>query len=108
LSGKRFLAPRFMVSDDLISPSEIGHSISAVCLASCLTSPAYAAPQTGTGTMNNQTSAAAVSDKLPLPDTHLDKISGGDILREVVRPRPTTQTYTNGGVAHDDTWNSQT
>ena len=61
--------------------------------------------------MNDQNNQAAVSDKANLADADLDKVSGGDILREVVRkPPPAKPVWTNssGGITHEDSWNAQT
>ena len=60
--------------------------------------------------MNNQNNVAVVSDKGALSDVDLDKVSGGDVVREVVRTPPRTKptTYTQGGVTHEDSWNTQT
>ena len=45
-----------------------------------------------------------------LDEQALDKVSGGDVWREVVRtpPRTKSSTYTQGGITHEDVWNSQT
>lgn len=59
--------------------------------------------------MNNQNNQVAVSDKAILADTDLDQISGGGVLREVVRTPPAPKpAYASGGVTHEDFWNTQT
>ena len=58
--------------------------------------------------MNDQKNEATPSDKSAVADADLDKVTGGGVLREVVRPPRPTSTSTQGGVVHEDTWNAQT